>query len=179
MAATLHTDRMQAFCFPHGSGAHILSHSTQSRASVFCGVFLAFSREKCDLYGAGGSCLICLHVRPQCLAHRGCQIVFWGVTALQGTKRQAGDACGHSRLNSLRATVLEGCQRSTFRCQLLLPGGRPEGAHQDIQGSVFPGQVLSHTQAPVSPTGAESRELGPGRPQPPQGAGAVVWGGLR
>lgn len=30
---------------------------------------------------------------------QGCQIVFWGVTALQVTQRQPGDACGPSRLN--------------------------------------------------------------------------------
>lgn len=64
----------------------------------------------------GGSCLVYLHVCPQCLEYSAHKIVFWAVTALQVTIRQLGNACAppgltrlHPDLASQRAPSVSCC----------------------------------------------------------------------
>lgn len=89
---------------------------------------------------------MCVLSTRHLLIQNSCQ----GVTASWMTKRQSGNAHGHTKLVSSQlpwvpARLWE--QRSCF-----FPGMKPEEEHQGTQGCIFPDQFLAHTWVPTSPT---------------------------
>lgn len=77
---------------------------TSPRVGVLCSQW-ASDICQCGFYVAEGPCLVYLHVYSLRLVYSVCQMVFRGVTALQVTRRQPGNAHRHPGLTRLPATL--------------------------------------------------------------------------
>lgn len=83
-------------------GPAILPHLTQGWDAVQP---VGISIFHCGFYVAGGSCLVYLYVCSLRLVYSVCQMVLSGVTALQVTRKQPGNAYRHPGLTWLPATA--------------------------------------------------------------------------